>query len=152
MTTKKSFLLGIFLCLFAAIQAQTDTLKVLNVIVQKEIKNKPLQLSDTTATTNDTLFYKTVFTISNVQQLSEVYIKVGDEQNQGNNEDMSFTKQIVNNKAQLLSADNVVYKIWGNRGYYTFYMLRSEVTGQKWLTIYFKDINGVYSTKQYFNF
>ena len=153
-TYRYLFLLLMGLCMNTI--AQTDTLKVLNLIVTREIHTemrRPMMDTSASASVNDTLFYKAVYAISNVQQLSEVYIQVGNEKNQGTDVNVSFTKSMVNNKAQLQTAAGVVYKIWGNRGYYTFYLLNSNTTvGSKWLTIYFKDNTGAYSPKQYYKF
>lgn len=151
---KVTFLIIVFLLSSIILRAQNDSLRVFDLVVSVDVAKINPAAGDTSQynPSTDTLILSASFKINKPDSLSEIYISVGTNPNQGQIINQTLTKLFHNGVNCLHSNSGEVCTFMKRGTSYSIRITRQDLQIAEWLTISAKHINGSISAKKYFKF
>lgn len=130
--------------------AQSDSIKVYDIMVMKNIQKNILLPTDTVNQNSDSLQISIYFKVNFPDSLNEVYIKIGNvmDGNEASFETLTFQNH--NQKKCLHIGNNEAASFTNHDTFYTKTLKYSIGRNIKWVTLWIKDVNGNLSSKQFF--
>ena len=150
--------LALLLLFTTVLKAQSDSLKVtdltvlLNQKADTTLHNDILDPGATPASAAAPTDYDLTayFKLNHPENTSEVYIKIGaaTDASQFKNETLTVVQQGQGYK--LMQGTALAAKFWAQSASYKVTVTAADLSNVKWMTVYAKDKNGVFTSKKYF--